>query len=77
MRCEAFRYSTAPRDAKGKTVFSSDSKLVADTDWNESKMPGEDMQNGAFTRIAHRFRRRIARGSSNDAGLCNRVIISR
>jgi outer membrane protease len=32
------RYSRAPRDAKGKTVFSSNSKLMPDTDWNESKM---------------------------------------
>ena len=38
--CEvrSMRYSRAPRDAKGKTVFSSNSKLMPDTDWNESKM---------------------------------------
>jgi outer membrane protease len=38
MRSEAYRYSRALFDAKGKTVFSSDSKLIPDTDWNESKM---------------------------------------
>jgi hypothetical protein len=34
--CEVrpMRYSRAPRDAKGKTVFSSNSKLIPDTDWN-------------------------------------------
>jgi hypothetical protein len=31
------RYSRQHRDAKGKTVFSSDSKLIPDTGWNESK----------------------------------------
>ena len=31
------RYSRAPRDAKGKTVFSSNSKLMRWSDWNESK----------------------------------------
>jgi hypothetical protein len=34
---EPIRYSRASRDAKGKTVFSSNSKLIPDTDWNQSK----------------------------------------
>jgi hypothetical protein len=38
--CEvrSMRYSRVPYDAKGKTVFSSNSKLMPDTDWNESKI---------------------------------------
>jgi hypothetical protein len=32
------RYSRALLDAKGKTVFSSDSKLMLHIDWNESKL---------------------------------------
>jgi hypothetical protein len=35
--CFAMDIVRPRRDAKGKTVFSSDSKLVPDTDWNESK----------------------------------------
>jgi hypothetical protein len=31
------RYLRPQRDAKGKAVFSSDSKLAATADWNESK----------------------------------------
>jgi hypothetical protein len=38
MQSEAHRYSRAPRDAKGKTVFSSDSKLMLYIDWNQSKV---------------------------------------
>ena len=35
------RYLSGRPDAKGKTVFSSDSKLIPDSDWNESKRPRE------------------------------------
>jgi hypothetical protein len=34
---EPIRYLRPRRDAKGKTVFSSDSKLTRYSDWNESK----------------------------------------
>jgi hypothetical protein len=34
---EPMRYSRPWRDAKGKAVFSSDSKLIPHSDWNESK----------------------------------------
>jgi hypothetical protein len=33
------RYLTQARDAKGKTGFSSDSKLIPNPDWNDSKNP--------------------------------------
>jgi hypothetical protein len=33
----SIRYLRPRRDAKGKTVFSSDSKLMRYSDWNESK----------------------------------------
>jgi hypothetical protein len=33
------RYSRPALEAKGKTVFSSDSKLIPGADWNESNQP--------------------------------------
>jgi hypothetical protein len=35
----SLRYSSARRDAKGKTVVSSNSKLMPEAVWNESKNP--------------------------------------
>jgi hypothetical protein len=35
----AHRYLRPAQDAKGKSVFSSDSKLIPNSDWNESKNP--------------------------------------
>jgi hypothetical protein len=35
-----YRYLTARRDAKGNAVFCSNSKLMRDIFWNESKLRG-------------------------------------
>jgi hypothetical protein len=41
----AHRYLRPRQDAKGKSVFSSDSKLIPDPDWNESKKPAWQRDN--------------------------------
>ena len=53
----AHRYLRPRQDAKGKSVFSSDSKLIPDPDWNESKNP----YGSGTTRVSGQRRRTVNR----------------
>jgi hypothetical protein len=55
----AHRYLRPPQDAKGKAVFSSDSKLREAEDWNESKISIYDR---SATAVTYRHRRTVGRG---------------
>ena len=74
----ADQYSTAQRDAKGKTSFSSHSKVAAPSDWNDSKVSFRDRytKQCALIELGHaiidhyvRLAERLKRGSIN-WGLC-------